>query len=203
MEGRLSTDFSPFSPLNSDIAREWCELNKVCAILRSHEVRNDGYEEEHDVGSQSTIERRPREIDSLFSPPFLSPMFTQGHTVTIFSASNYVDQVGNKGAFARINAQGSIKYIQFDAQPHPDLKPMACECGRTWFSISFLELTPHPNSLQTSKDPWEACWVSELYVSHIHLTFPLAASHHRTNIQNVKIPSIHTSPSSNLPLPSQ
>jgi serine/threonine-protein phosphatase 5 len=52
------------------------------------------------------------------------PYQIQGFTVTIFSASNYVDQVGNKGAFARIDPQGTIEYIQFDAQPHPDLKPM-------------------------------------------------------------------------------
>jgi serine/threonine-protein phosphatase 5 len=78
-----------------DIAKQWCQLNKITAILRSHEVRNDGYEEEHD-----------------------------GLTVTIFSASNYVDQVGNKGAFARIDAHGTIDYIQFEAQPHPDMRPM-------------------------------------------------------------------------------
>jgi hypothetical protein len=51
----------------------------------------------------------------------------QGHTVTIFSASNYVDQVGNLGAFAKIDAKGTIDYIQFKAQPHPDMKPMHCE----------------------------------------------------------------------------
>ena len=36
-------------PCRSDIAKQWCQLNKITAILRSHEVRNDGYQEEHDV----------------------------------------------------------------------------------------------------------------------------------------------------------
>lgn len=65
------------------------------------------------------MKARPRIIDQ--TDPI---SFKQGFTVTIFSASNYVDQVGNKGAFARIDPKGTIEYIQFDAQPHPDLKPM-------------------------------------------------------------------------------
>ncbi|KAG6828209.1 hypothetical protein H0H92_008782 [Tricholoma furcatifolium] len=40
-------------------------------------------------------------------------------------APNYVDQAGNKGAFIRIDSSGEQKYFQFEAQPHPPLKPMA------------------------------------------------------------------------------
>ena len=54
-----------------DITRAWCELNGVTAVLRSHEVRQGGYAEEHD-----------------------------GLCCTVFSAPNYCDSVGNKGAFA-------------------------------------------------------------------------------------------------------
>lgn len=93
--GRAASKRGVGKGFGPDIAKQWCQLNKVTAILRSHEVRNDGYQEEHD-----------------------------GLTVTIFSASNYVDQVGNKGAFARIDAQGTIQYIQFEAQPHPNMRPM-------------------------------------------------------------------------------
>lgn len=31
-----------------DVTRAWCELNGVTAVLRSHEVRQGGYAEEHD-----------------------------------------------------------------------------------------------------------------------------------------------------------
>lgn len=31
-----------------DITRDWCELNGVTAVIRSHEVRQGGYAEEHD-----------------------------------------------------------------------------------------------------------------------------------------------------------
>lgn len=46
-------------------------------------------------------------------------------TLQVFSAPNYVDQVGNKGAFVRIDAAGEREYVQFEAQPHPPMKPMA------------------------------------------------------------------------------
>ncbi|THH21332.1 hypothetical protein EW146_g180 [Bondarzewia mesenterica] len=79
-----------------DVTRRWCELNGVTGILRSHEVRQDGYAIEHN-----------------------------GLCTTVFSAPNYVDQAGNKGAFVRIDDAGTQKYFQFEAQPHPDMKPMA------------------------------------------------------------------------------
>ncbi|KAK7005691.1 Metallo-dependent phosphatase-like protein [Favolaschia claudopus] len=79
-----------------DVTRKWCTLNGVTGIIRSHEVRQDGYEIEHD-----------------------------GLCTTVFSAPNYVDQGGNKGAFIRIDSEGTQKHTQFEAQPHPPMKPMA------------------------------------------------------------------------------
>ncbi|QRV79112.1 protein phosphatase 5 [Ceratobasidium sp. AG-Ba] len=79
-----------------DVTRKWCELNGVTGILRSHEVRQGGYAIEHD-----------------------------GLCTTVFSAPNYVDQVGNKGAYVRIDARGEREYFTFDAKPHPPIKPMA------------------------------------------------------------------------------
>ncbi|KAG6819735.1 hypothetical protein H0H93_009126 [Arthromyces matolae] len=79
-----------------DVTRNWCSFNGVTGIIRSHEVRQDGYQIEHN-----------------------------GLCTTVFSAPNYVDQGGNKGAFIRIDSAGDQKYYQFEAQPHPPLKPMA------------------------------------------------------------------------------
>nr|GAT45456.1 phosphoprotein phosphatase [Mycena chlorophos] len=59
-----------------DVTKNWCTLNGVSGIIRSHEVRQGGYEIEHD-----------------------------GLCTTVFSAPNYVDQGGNKGAFIRIDAE--------------------------------------------------------------------------------------------------
>ncbi|KAI0958829.1 hypothetical protein AcV7_004535 [Taiwanofungus camphoratus] len=83
-----------------DVTRRWCQANSVTGIIRSHEVRQDGYAVEHN-----------------------------GLCTTVFSAPNYVDQAGNKGAFIRIDAAGSQKYTQFEATPHPPLKPMAYTSG--------------------------------------------------------------------------
>ncbi|TFY81347.1 hypothetical protein EWM64_g2659 [Hericium alpestre] len=83
-----------------DVTRRWCELNGVTGILRSHEVRQDGYAVEHN-----------------------------GLCTTVFSAPNYVDQAGNRGAFVRIDSAGTQEYIQFDAQPHPPVRPMAYASG--------------------------------------------------------------------------
>jgi len=83
-----------------DVTRRWCELNGVTGIMRSHEVRQDGYAVEHN-----------------------------GLCTTVFSAPNYVDQGGNRGAFIRIDAEGKQEYTQFEAQPHPNVRPMAYQGG--------------------------------------------------------------------------
>ncbi|KAL0577623.1 Palmitoyl-protein thioesterase 1 [Marasmius crinis-equi] len=79
-----------------DVSKRWCTNNGVTGVIRSHEVRQEGYEVEHD-----------------------------GLCTTVFSAPNYVDQGGNKGAFIRISSDGEQKYTQFEASPHPNVKPMA------------------------------------------------------------------------------
>ncbi|KAJ6596660.1 phosphoprotein phosphatase [Mycena sp. CBHHK59/15] len=82
-----------------DVTRRWCTLNGVTGVIRSHEVRQGelyGYEIEHD-----------------------------GLCTTVFSAPNYVDQGRNKGAYIRIDAAGTQQHFQFEATPHPPMKPMA------------------------------------------------------------------------------
>ena len=83
-----------------DITRTWCELNGITSVLRSHEVRQNGYAEEH-----------------------------EGLCCTVFSAPNYCDSAGNLGAFAHIDAQGTLYWTTFSAQPHPDIRPMAYAGG--------------------------------------------------------------------------
>ncbi|ODN74317.1 hypothetical protein L202_06735 [Cryptococcus amylolentus CBS 6039] len=83
-----------------DVTRRWCELNNITAVIRSHEVRADGYAIEHD-----------------------------GLCITVFSCPNYCDSTGNKAAYIRMQANGALSYHQFDAVPHPDVKPMAYSSG--------------------------------------------------------------------------
>ncbi|KAF8348343.1 phosphoprotein phosphatase [Amanita rubescens] len=85
-----------------DVTSRWCKLNGVSAVIRSHEVRQGGYgyQVEHD-----------------------------GLCITVFSAPNYVDQARNKGAFVRVDSSGEKEFKQFEASPHPPMKPMAYAGG--------------------------------------------------------------------------
>eukprot|EP01084_Bolivina_argentea_P143082 251310_1 len=87
-----------------DITKKFLKLNNLQLIIRSHEVQEDGYKVLHD-----------------------------GKLITIFSAPNYVDQMGNKGAFIKMNKEYIPKFTQFDAQKHPDLRPMAYGGGMMGF----------------------------------------------------------------------
>ncbi|KAI0381854.1 Metallo-dependent phosphatase-like protein [Hypomontagnella monticulosa] len=78
-----------------DVTKRFCEKNGLDAIIRSHEVRMDGYEEEHD-----------------------------GKCITVFSAPKYCDQTENRGAYINIGSSYKLNFHQFDAVPHPPIRPM-------------------------------------------------------------------------------
>jgi len=80
-----------------DVTRRFCEKNKLDYIIRSHEVKDMGYEVAHN-----------------------------GQCITVFSAPNYCDTMGNMGAFITIKGNDlTPTYKSFEAVPHPDVKPMA------------------------------------------------------------------------------
>ncbi|KAB5563395.1 serine/threonine-protein phosphatase 5 [Coniochaeta sp. 2T2.1] len=79
-----------------DVTARFCEKNGLEAIIRSHEVRMDGYEEEHN-----------------------------GKCITVFSAPKYCDMTENRGAYINIGPDYKLKFNQFDAVPHPNIRPMA------------------------------------------------------------------------------
>uniref|UniRef100_A0A2P2KHW9 Serine/threonine-protein phosphatase 5 n=1 Tax=Rhizophora mucronata TaxID=61149 RepID=A0A2P2KHW9_RHIMU len=80
-----------------DVTKKFLHENNLDLVVRSHEVKDEGYEIEHD-----------------------------GRLITVFSAPNYCDQMGNKGAFIRFEAPDlKPNIVTFSAMPHPDVKPMA------------------------------------------------------------------------------
>uniref|UniRef100_A0AAY5F0C9 Serine/threonine-protein phosphatase n=1 Tax=Electrophorus electricus TaxID=8005 RepID=A0AAY5F0C9_ELEEL len=86
----VSCQFGP------DVTQRFLEQNKLQYIIRSHEVKAEGYEITH-----------------------------SGKCITVFSAPNYCDQMGNKAAY--IHLRGSDlkpEFHQFTAVPHPNVKPM-------------------------------------------------------------------------------
>ncbi|XP_041005270.1 serine/threonine-protein phosphatase 5 isoform X3 [Juglans microcarpa x Juglans regia] len=81
----------------ADVTKRFLQENNLDLVVRSHEVKDEGYEVEHD-----------------------------GKLITVFSAPNYCDQMGNKGAFIRFEAPDLKPNIAtFSAVPHPEVMPMA------------------------------------------------------------------------------
>ena len=66
-----------------DVTKKFLSDNNLELLVRSHEVKDEGYLVEHD-----------------------------GKCITIFSAPNYCDQMGNKGAFIRFNHDCKPNFTQ-------------------------------------------------------------------------------------------
>jgi len=79
-----------------DVTNAFLSVNNLDLIIRAHEVKEAGYQLEHG-----------------------------GKLVTVFSAPNYCDQVGNLGAYAVIKADLKPEYTSFTWVPHPAVPPMA------------------------------------------------------------------------------
>ena len=79
MNGRQPSKRGTSIQFGPDITRDFCDKNGLEYIIRSHEVKDEGYEEAH-----------------------------AGKCYTIFSAPNYCDQMGNEGAYMHI-APGDLK----------------------------------------------------------------------------------------------
>mmetsp|Transcript_24751 Transcript_24751/g.21936 ORF Transcript_24751/g.21936 Transcript_24751/m.21936 type:complete len:330 (-) Transcript_24751:183-1172(-) len=88
-----------------DVAHKFLDDNGLDLLVRSHEMKQNGYEEEAD-----------------------------GRVITIFSAPNYCDQMGNKGAYIRFKgSEMKPKYTTFDAVEHPKIPVMAYARGMSQF----------------------------------------------------------------------
>jgi serine/threonine-protein phosphatase 5 len=83
-----------------DITEAFLIKNNLELLVRSHEVKEEGYLVEHG-----------------------------GKTVTVFSAPNYCDTMGNKGAFIHFRKDCKPQYTQFDCVAHPHVRPMAYAAG--------------------------------------------------------------------------
>ncbi|KAI9594917.1 Metallo-dependent phosphatase-like protein [Syncephalis fuscata] len=78
-----------------DVTETFLKNNNLEMVIRSHEVKDNGYVIEHN-----------------------------GKCVTVFSAPNYCDQMGNKGAYINVTDEGTVSYHVFESVPHPNVKPM-------------------------------------------------------------------------------
>jgi len=96
-DGRVVSKRGIAIAFGPDVTKEFCENNKLDYIIRSHEVKYEGYEIAHDR-----------------------------KCITVFSAPNYCDTMGNYGAIVRLKGPDlTPAFTQFTAVSHPDMKPMA------------------------------------------------------------------------------
>ena len=80
-----------------DVTNEFLKQNDLNLLIRSHQVRQNGWSSEHN-----------------------------GKCLTVFSAPNYCDSSGNKGAYLKFtNDNTHPEKYEFKAVPHPPLGPMA------------------------------------------------------------------------------
>lgn len=80
-----------------DVTDEFLKFNNLDYIIRSHEVKAEGYEVDHD-----------------------------GKCITVFSAPNYCDQMKNLGAFITLKGNDlKPKFTTYKEVPHPSVRPMA------------------------------------------------------------------------------
>ena len=84
-----------------DVTEKFLQENQLKLVVRSHEVKPDGYE--YQKG---------------------------GKCLTVFSAPNYCDQMGNKGAYIRFKgADMEPQITSFEKVDHPKIPPMAYASG--------------------------------------------------------------------------
>jgi len=82
-----------------DVTQRFCEANGLDYVVRSHEVKDSGYEVAHN-----------------------------GRCITVFSAPNYCDTMGNRGAFITLTGSSQKlepQFTSFKAVHHPNVRPMA------------------------------------------------------------------------------
>jgi len=71
-----------------DVTHRFLDNNGLDLVIRSHEMKDEGYE-----------------------------VAADGRLITIFSAPNYCDQMGNKGAFILFDHKMEPNFVQFSAVP--------------------------------------------------------------------------------------
>ena len=93
-KGRIPSKRGVGMSFGPDVAAKFLEENNLKLLIRSHEVKMEGYEIE-----------------------------PEGKVITLFSAPNYCDQMGNKGAIIILKGGKDLKYEfkKFESSPHPDI----------------------------------------------------------------------------------
>ena len=93
-KGRIPSKRGVGMSFGPDVAEKFLKENNLKLLIRSHEVKQNGYEIE-----------------------------PGGQVITVFSAPNYCDQMGNKGGLVIFKGNKDLNptYTTFDAVSHPNI----------------------------------------------------------------------------------
>ncbi|KAG5177330.1 serine/threonine-protein phosphatase 5 [Tribonema minus] len=105
-EGRSPSKRGIGMSFGPDVTKAFLDGNGLELLVRSHEVKEEGYLVEHD-----------------------------GRCITVFSAPNYCDQMANKAAFIRFGHDCKPQFTQYEASPHPPIRPMAYATNFSGFGM--------------------------------------------------------------------
>jgi serine/threonine-protein phosphatase 5 len=97
MPGRAKSKRGVGVAFGADVTEDFLKTNGLKLVIRSHEVSDDGHQ-----------------------------IFHGGKLITVFSAPNYCDQIGNKGAFIHLKGgEMKPKITTFSHVKHPGKRAMA------------------------------------------------------------------------------
>ncbi|CAF0892056.1 unnamed protein product [Didymodactylos carnosus] len=90
-----------------DVTEKFIKMNNLEYVVRSHEVKQEGYELAHN-----------------------------NKCITVFSAPNYCDTMGNKGAYITIFGDNvTPQFTSYTAVEHPKVRPMAFANNLSMFGL--------------------------------------------------------------------
>eukprot|EP01129_Flabellula_baltica_P008140 TRINITY_DN3204_c0_g1_i1.p1 TRINITY_DN3204_c0_g1~~TRINITY_DN3204_c0_g1_i1.p1 ORF type:complete len:478 (-),score=88.94 TRINITY_DN3204_c0_g1_i1:637-2070(-) len=95
LPGRMPSKRGIGYSFGPDVTESFLSRNNLSLVIRSHEVKFEGFEYHH-----------------------------QGKLITIFSAPNYCDSIGNKGAFIKLTSALEPEITSFTHVPHPPIPAM-------------------------------------------------------------------------------
>ena len=137
-----------------DVTADFLERNGLKLLVRSHEVKDAGCAPpppppppplpppilstataSNSSSTPSPASRPPPPHASAASAPARYEVEAGGKLITVFSAPNYCDQMGNKGALLRFDSNLDYEPKQFEAVPHPPVRAMAYAGGMGMFGF--------------------------------------------------------------------
>ena len=128
MPGRAPSKRGVSCMFGPDVTQRFLDDNGLKLLVRSHEVKPDGYEVMHD-GRCITVFSAPNYCDQVCFDAFVTRASSTIFSEFLLTRSAFIPQMGNRGAFITFGHDMVPKFTSFDAVPHPNIRPMAYQAS--------------------------------------------------------------------------